>query len=267
MTTTHYPCRHGDGRVVLIEALRLAAGLNSASARVGNLPEVEHALLRNGVIMHVTDPDEVLGLGEAASTLRVALTRAVREAGEGASWAVALPRHGRAGGLRGPRPLTEAALLAATGAEDLVAAVVIPHTGGAAWLPHLLGHPETEAVQWRLWAADRPLVELTPSEASRALTAALMSAADRLQSLGVTGGSRPSSTSSVRLGPAYPDSSQVLLDRALVVLDACRTALSTPDEVLHSHGVLIRERELGSLVDVCHDVVQACVSWPSHAMR
>ncbi|WP_022909819.1 hypothetical protein [Aestuariimicrobium kwangyangense] len=252
---------------MLIEALRLAAGLNSASAQVANVPEVEHALLRNGLVMHVTDPDDVLGLGEPASTVRVALTRAVREAGEGASWAVALPRHGRSGGLRGPRPLTEAALLAATGDDDLTAAVVVPHAGGAAWLPHLLGFPETEAVQWRLWRADRPLVELTPSEASRSLTTALMAAAERLQSLGVSGGTRPSSTSTVRLGPAYPDSSQVLLDRALVVLDACRAALSSPDEVLHSHGVLTRERELGSLVDVCHDVVQACVSWPTHAMR
>ncbi|MGJ6981139.1 hypothetical protein ACSDQ9_11530 [Aestuariimicrobium soli] len=250
---------------MFVETLRLVVALNTVAAGVATLPAAEHALLAGGLVMHATDPDEALGLGDGAHTLRVALTRAVRAGstdagGRPPAWAVALPRHGRAGGLRGPRELTARAL-------ELGAPVALPHTGGAAWLGLPLGHPEPEAVQWRVWRADRPVIEATPSEAARSFTAALADAAEALTDLGVTGGTRPDSTLSVRLGPAYPSSSQVLLDRALVVHAACVTALDQPETVLHSHGVLTRERVLAPLVDTCLEAVQAACSWPLHAMR
>lgn len=245
---------------MLVETLRLVVALNSVAAGVATLPDAEHALLRSGLVVHVTDPDDALGLGADAQTLRVALTRSVREAGPGASWAVALPRHGRAGGLRGPSELTRHAL-------ELEAPVALPHAGGAAWLGLPLGHPEPEALQWRLWRADRPVVESTPAEAARSLAAHLGQAADTLTALGLTGGVRPDRTLTVRLGEAYPASSQVLLDRALMVHAACVSALDQPEARLHSHGVLTRERTLLPLIDTCLETVQATCSWPIHAMR
>lgn len=248
---------------MILHALRLVAALNAVDAHLISAPDAEMRVAGPHEIHHVHDPHEVLLPADGLLPLRLALAKVANALPPGVGWGLCLVSPGRLGGLRGPRELSTAALASA----DPVSAVVLRHDGGPAWTPTLLGADEVDAVQWQLWPAERPQFDLAPDEAARQFTATLTGVAQRLTDLGLVAGERPSPNGTVRLGPAYPNSSQPILDRALLVADACTAGIDSAHTVLHSHGVQTRERELARLREVCWQVVSAVASWPSHLMR
>ncbi|GAA1371777.1 hypothetical protein GCM10009638_03180 [Luteococcus sanguinis] len=242
---------------VLETHLRLATTLNLLSSGRITAPEAE-ARLRGPVAHHVADPDGLLGLDPlTGSPVRLALARAERLGPT--VWVLLLPEPGRAAGLRGPAPVTTAAIDAG--------AVVVSHSpvldGRAlAWIGQGVG----PAVQWRLWAADRVVLPDDPREATRMLQAELLASAEALTQLDAATGTRPEHLAAPTLGPAYDERAQHLLDRAWLLLEACEQGLADASEVLHSHAVLERERHLRSLAGAARFAVSSAVSWPTVAL-
>lgn len=245
---------------MLDECLRLVTTLNQLSVREVTAAEAE-ARISAGQPHHVFDADSLLGLDPLAQVpLRQALARLDHGALGGADagrpvWALLLPRPGRMAGLRGPRAVSAAALAAG--------AVVMSHDGQLAWLGERVGH----GVQWRLARAERPVPPTDPREAAGQFTRQLAQAAQALAGLDLTAGLRPDEVHAPVLPDTYPRRSQQLLDRAWLVLSAVELALEAQPQVLHSHGVLTRERHLRELADAALDAIGAAASWPGFAME
>ena len=245
--------------------LRLAVLLNSLEAGHLNPAEAEHGLAPH--VHLVYDRDELLGQGPSPS-LRIAMAQMPRLGGAG--WALALVAPGRMGGLRGPTSLTRAALAAPTEPELAAVPVVLRHAGGLAWLAET-GIPQQEALDDEVVnlvpaGAERPLSPPTPTEASRLLTSAMVAATGALESLGLTGGSRPRPAGTVALGRSYPTSNQTLLDQAMTVLAIADAARDGETDLPHSHAVTTRAAQLAPLRSAALDAIQAAVSWPTHLM-
>lgn len=240
---------------MLESCLRLARTLNALSEGSLDAAHAEHLLRSSGGVEaphHVADPDGLLGLDPLAQVpLRQALARVDRD---GRTWALLLPRPGRMAGLRGPVALNREAVS--------LGAVVLPHDGGPAWLGRQVGH----GVQWSVQRAERPVPPTDPREAARMFARRLAEASEALALLEHTAGDRPDPGHAPSLGGHYPATSQKLLDRAWLVLAAVDAGLEAQHEVLHSHGVLTRERHLRELADVALDAVTAAASWPSRAL-
>ena len=139
-----------------LASVRLTANLNSMICGQQTLEQAERAVLGSDVAHHVVDPDEVLGLDPIqASTLDAALER-LRDI-ERSGWFLSLPVPGSLAPLRGPAAFNAAAL------EQGEA--VVASSAGLGLVPMRLG----PAVQWRVYAAERPLSPASPYDAERAL--------------------------------------------------------------------------------------------------
>ncbi|QGF24955.1 hypothetical protein [Raineyella fluvialis] len=196
---------------------------------------------------HVSDPDALLGLSdEGSSALDEALAAAL--AHQPGDWILALPRPGRLGPLRGPLPLTRAALEAE--------AAVLPRAGGAAWIPARVG----PAIQWRLVRADRPFPPVSSAEAEHALTEAVRAATGELDRLGMVSGRRPGGEG-LELPPSYPARQRASAARAVRLAEACTVGLADESGLLHAHAMEIRARALRTLLNAALDSLEASCAW------
>lgn len=132
-----------------LPAVRMTANLNALTHRLTDPVRAAATVQGADVAHHVLDPDSVVGLDPSLATaLDVALPELARRSAEG--WTLGLPTPGSLLPLRGPRPLNEAALLAGE--------VVLASGGGVALVPIRVGR----AVQWRIFAAERPFAPASP---------------------------------------------------------------------------------------------------------
>jgi len=196
----------------------------------------------------VLDPDGVLGLDPlAASSLDDALERLKWIEPEG--WFLALPVPGSLGPLRGPAAFNRAAL---EHGEAVVAS-----TAGLGLVPIRVG----QAVQWRVYAAERPLAPTSPYDAERALNEMVLSAAATLSRLDVASGPRPRMVSVLRLAPGYSTRQQMTAERAAVLMAACDAALAHDGASISSFEADRRATELRRLRLCAGEALGAAVSW------
>ncbi|MBO0812998.1 MAG: hypothetical protein J2P23_13265, partial [Microlunatus sp.] len=151
---------------------------------------------------------------------------------------------------RGPRELNEAALEAGE--------AVVGASAGVALVPSRVG----PAVQWRVFAAKRPLTVLTPYDAERALNEIVLEAAATLSNLQVAAGTRPKEDHSVRLAPGYPSRQLVTADRAARLLRAADIALTDDGGSLSLFEADQRAVILRRLRAAASDALCAAVSFP-----
>ena len=237
----------------MIQSVQLCATLNELGAGMTSAAWAERRLRVAGQPHHVADPSGLLGLDrETGTPIRLALAR-VEQLIPSGCWALLLPRPGRLGGLRGPASTTTLALQ--TGA------IVVAHGGGIGWLPRPVG----PAMQWLLVPVDPPGLPEDPATASRLLAQAMLDAEGALSSLDQPSGTRPDHYWGVRLGPAFDQRNQTLLDRAMGLHAACQAGLSQMDGLLDSHAHERRTRALTDLDAECLRAISSAVSWPAGA--
>lgn len=230
-------------------SLRMTVNLNAALH--GRLVAERAAAEAIGadVAHHLVDPDEVLGLDPSRATPLddgfAALLRAERD-----RWLLALPVPGALAPLRGPVAFNSAALQAG---EAVVAA-----GGGVGLVPHRLG----QAVQWRVFAAERPFAPPTLYEAERELSEAVLRAAATLTRLDVAAGERPCSDESAALAPGYPARAHATADRAARLLAACDAALTSDGAAITLHEAELRSRELRVVRSAAGQALCAAAGWP-----
>jgi hypothetical protein len=161
-----------------LPSVRMTANLNSMIRRQQPIEQAERAIVGRDVTHHVVDPDGALGLDPLqASALDAGLEALLAVEAQG--WFLALPVPGSLAPLRGPAPFNLAAL-------DHGEAVVAS-TAGVGLVPIRVG----QAIQWRIFAAERPLAPSSPHEAERALNEVVIEAAATLSRLEVAAGARP----------------------------------------------------------------------------
>lgn len=228
--------------------ISLASTLNDLSLGRINAGEAEAAIRAGDMAHHVADPDSVLGLDPLSGTpLRLALAAVAR--GGLTTWQLLLPRPGRSAGLRGPEPVNRLAM---------EAGVLVVDRAGRGWLPRPVG----PAMQWLLVRVSPVLAPPTPGEALQLLAETMAGAERRLIELDAPAGRRPSGQLVDRLGPGYPRRNHVLLQRSLLLHEACQNALAASGEVLSSHAVQIRETELRRIGSASLTGIESAVSWP-----
>lgn len=231
-----------------LPALRLTAALNALIGETLASSELwVRSVIGPEVAHHVVDPADVLGLGGLSSpALSEALPQLV--ALEPELWMLSLPAPGAPGGLRGPKELNLAAL-------DQGAAVVAG-TAGIAMVPYRVG----PAIQWRVFAAERPMLPASPYDAERELGESVLRAAATLQRLDVAGGARPAEPG-LRLPTAYPNRQRVAADRAVRLYVACEAALADDGGSLSSYEAEVRSRELRAVREAARTALCAAVTW------
>jgi hypothetical protein len=226
----------------------MAANLNAVIHRARGADDALTAIMSNDVAHHVVDPDDVLDLDPLNATrLDLALPQLI--AAEPERWLLVLPVPGGLGPLRGPEPLNLAAL-------D-VGQAVVSATSGVALIPYRVG----QAVQWRAFAAARPLSPPTPYEAERAFNEAIVSAGYVLRRLDVAAGHRPRQNAEPCLPPGYGARERATVARALRLITACDEARRTDGRSLSSFEVTQRERELRRVRAAAGDALSAAVTW------
>jgi len=239
--------------VPLLAAIRLTTHLNSLrhgrSTGTPSLDVAARTVQGPDAAHHVSDPDALLGLpADESSPLEEAMAITLKRAED--DWLLALVRPGRLGPLRGPVPLTRAALAAG--------AAVVPRSGGPAWVPTRVG----PAIQWQLLVADRPFAVPSSAETERTLAEAVIAATGELTALGMTSGRRPEDRGLV-LPAAYPIRQRRAAERAWRLVEACRAGLEDPSGLLHSHAVELRSRVLRELLNAALDSLEAATAWPA----
>lgn len=243
-----------DRGIALAGALNAMTEQTPPSRRLG-AAQAEQLVRLGGEPHHVHDPGGLLGLDPLAQVpLRLALARLAHSPRQPQAWALLLPRPGRMAGLRGPAELNRQALACGL--------LVTSHDGELGWLGRRVG----EGVQWQLTRAERPAPPPDPRESARLLGQQMTDAAKVLAELGLVAGDRPSAEATPRLGEHYPHRSQLLLERAWLLLQAGEQAMAAQGELLHSHAVLVREHQLRALQDAALDAITAAASWPGHAL-
>lgn len=238
----------------LLEALRLASVLNSL--HFGEIDAaVAEARLRlmdrtsSGQPHHVSDPNGICGLEtEKLIPIRLVLSKAANQ-GLG-PWFLLTPTPGRHGGFR-------------SASESLIqametGALVVEANGKMAWLPKPIG----PAMQWLLVEAQRPTYPISPAEASRNLSEAVIAIGAKLAAIDNPAGTRPDEALSVHLGEAYSTRCQRLLDRAMFLLKVADEGLKATSRALTTENVLAREKQLRNLRAACLDAISASASWP-----
>lgn len=200
------------------------------------------------VAHHVVDPDGRAGLDPRRAT---ALTDALVElaALERETWILTLPQAGALGSLRGPVPLNRAALE--------VGEAVVGLTAGVALVPYRVGR----AVQWRVFGAERPFPPLTPYDAERALSEAVLRAATTLTQLDVAAGPHPHPAVNFGLPAAYSSRQQATAERAARLLVACDAALLSDGSSITSHEAEARARELRTVRAAANHALCASATW------
>ena len=128
-----------------------------------------------------------------------------------------LPVPGSLGPLRVPAAFNRAAL---EHGEAVVASAA-----GLGLVPTRVG----QAVQWRIFAAERPLAPSSPYEAERALNEVVIGAAATLSRLDVAAGSTDA-TECADAAPGYSTRQQTTVERAARLLAACDAALLTTEQ-------------------------------------
>jgi hypothetical protein len=234
---------------VHLPAVRLASHLNALIHGQLSVEVAAHAITEPDVAHHVIDRGQRLGLDPltahpldtALPTLRLA---------ERENWVLALPVPGGLGALRGPRELNEAAL----GAGEAVVGV----TAGVGLVPMRVG----PAVQWQVFAAERPFTTLTPYDAERALNEVILESAATLSRLEIAAGSRPRDDGGLRLAPGYPNRQLVTAERAARLLQAADVALADDGGAISAFEADERARVLRRLRAAASDALCAAVSFP-----
>jgi hypothetical protein len=151
--------------------------------------------------------------------------------------------------LRGPAAFNIAAL---EHGEAVVASAA-----GLGLVPMRIG----QAIQWRIFAAERPLAPSTPYEAERALNEVVIDAAAMLSRLDVAAGTRPASPSTVILAPGYSTRQRATVERAARLLAACDAALLDDGSSISSFEADRRARELRRVRAKAGEALGSAVSW------
>jgi len=237
------------GAVQSLPSLRMTANLNAVVRFQVSVAEAAEAVIGSDVAHHVVDPEGLLGLDPLRAT-PLADALGLIAAQDPELWVLALPVPGALGPLRGPAELNRAAVEAGQ--------AVLAGTGGVGLVPHPVGR----GVQWRVHRAERPFSPPTSYEAERALSEAVLRAADALARLDVAGGSRPGMVAAV-LAPGYSTRQRVAADRAARLLTACDSALASDGTALSSYEAEARARELRRLRSAAGDALCAAASWIS----
>lgn len=231
-----------------LDALRMTVNLNAVTHQRLPAKDAVAAVVSHDVAHHLVDPDEVLGLDPTrATSLRDAFTSLA--ARERETWVLTLPTPGALGSLRGPRALNQAAL-------DVGEAVVAT-SGGLALVPFRVG----QAVQWRVFAAERPLAPPVPYDAERQLNEAVIMAANTLTRLDVASGARPVTITPVALAAGYSPRQHATADRAARLLTACDAALLSDGAAISVFEADARFRELRTVRAAAAQALCAAASW------
>lgn len=231
-----------------LPSVRLAGHLNALIHGQLSVEVAAHAITEPDVAHHVIDRDGRLGLDPLSAhpleTVLPVLRLAERE-----SWVLALPVPGSLGALRGPRALNEAALEAGQ--------AVVGGSAGLGLVPLQVG----PAVQWQVFAAERPLSTMTPYEAERALNEVVLEAAATLSRLEIAAGSRPA-TDRLQLAPGYPSRQLATAEKAARLLAAAEAALTDDGAAISAFEADERSRVLRRLRAAASDALCAAVSFP-----
>lgn len=231
-----------------LPSVRMTANLNSMIRGQQSIEQAERAILGGDVAHHVVDPDDALGLDPLqASALDTAL-EALRAA-ESDGWFLALPVPGSLAPLRGPAAFNLAAL------EQGEA--VVASAAGLGLVPMRVG----QAVQWRVFAAERPLAPSSPYEAERALNEVVLDAAATISRLDVGAGARPEPPSVGMLAPGYSARQRATVERAARLLAACDAALLDDGASISSFEADRRAQELRRLRAKAGEALGSAVSW------
>jgi hypothetical protein len=231
-----------------LPSLRMTANLNSMIRGQQSIEQAERAIVGGDVAHHVIDPESVLGLDpiEASildDTLEALLT--VEQDG----WFLALPLPGSLAPLRGPAAFN---LAAVEQGEAVVAS-----TAGIGLVPIRVG----QAVQWRIFSAERPLAPISPSEAERALNEVVIDAAATLSRLDVASGTWPEPPAADALPPGYTSRQRATVQRAARLLAACDAALLNDGASISSFEANRRAQELRRVRAKAGDALGSAVSW------
>jgi len=229
-------------------SLRMAVNLNAVLHGQLALAPAAAGVLGSDVAHHVLDPDEVLGLDPSERTDLAAVLGRIA-APEPEAWVLALPEPGSLGSLRGPKEFNQAALA--------VGEAVVAISGGLGLVPFRVG----QAVQWRVFRAERPFAPPTPYEAERQLSEAVLSAATTLARLEVAAGARPPDVAPMRLAPGYHPRQIATADRASRLLGACDLALLSDGAAISAFEVDARSRELRSVRLAAARALCAAATW------
>src|SRR5918998_3637508 len=231
-----------------LASVRLTANLNSLISGRQTLEQAERAVVGSDVAHHVVDPDGVLGLDPLqASTLDAALER-LRDI-ERQGWFLSLPVPGSLAPLRGPAPFNSAAL---EHGEAVVAS-----SAGVGLVPMRSG----PAVQWRVFAAERPLAPASPYDAERALNEVILTAAAALSQLDVAAGRRPAPAIGPLLAPGYSNRQRATAERAARLLAICDAALGNDGASISAFEADRRAGELRRVRALAGEALGAAVSW------
>lgn len=231
-----------------LPSVRMTANLNSLIKGQQSIEQAERAIVGRDVAHHVVDPDSALGLDPLqASTLDAALEALL--AAESDGWFLALPVPGSLAPLRGPTAFNLAAL---DHGEAVVASAA-----GLGLVPTRVG----QAVQWRIFAAERPLAPSDPYEAERALNEVVIDAAGTLSRLDVAAGTRPAPPIAVMLAPGYSTRQQATVERAAQLLAACDAALLDDGASISSFEADRRAQELRRVRAKAGEALGSAVSW------
>jgi hypothetical protein len=231
-----------------LASVRMTANLNSMIRGQQGLEQAERAILGSDVAHHVVDPDAVLGLDPLqASTLDAAL-EGLRDV-EHQGWFLGLPVPGSLAPLRGPAAFNSAAL------EQGEA--VVASSAGVGLVPIRLG----PSVQWRVFAAERPLAPASPYEAERALNEVIITAAAALSRLDVAAGPRPTLADGAMLAPGYSSRQRATAERAARLLAICDAALGHDGASISAFEADRRAGELRLVRARAGEALRAAVSW------
>ena len=231
-----------------LPSVRMTANLNSMIRGQQSIEQAERAIVGDDVTHHVIDPDGALGLDPLqASTLDDALEALLTAERDG--WFLALPAPGFLAPLRGPAAFNIAAL------EQGEA--VVASTAGLGLVPIRVG----QAVQWRIFIAERPLAPSSPYEAERALNEVVIDAAATLSRLDVASGAWPEPPAPTALAPGYSSRQRAAVQRASRLLTACDAALRHDGASISSFEANRRAEELRRVRVRAGEVLGSAVSW------
>jgi hypothetical protein len=231
-----------------LPSVRMTANLNSMIRGQQSIEQAERAIVGDDVAHHVIDPDSALGLDPlGASTLDEALEALATADRDG--WFLALPMPGSLAPLRGPADFNLAAL------EQGEA--VVASSAGLGLVPIRVG----QAVQWRIFTAERPLAPSSPYEAERALNEVVIDAAAALSRLDVASGAWPKSPPATVLAPGYSSRQRATVLRATRLLAACDAALRHDGASISSFEAERRASELRRVRAKAGEALGSAISW------
>ena len=232
-----------------LPSLRMTANLNSMIRGQQSIEQAERAIVGGDVAHHVIDPESVLGLDPCEASILDDTLEALLTVEQG-GWFLALPLPGSLAPLRGPAAFN---LAAVEQGEAVVAS-----TAGIGLVPIRVG----QAVQWRIFSAERPLAPSSPSEAERALNEVVIDAAATLSRLDVASGTWPEPPpAAAALPPGYTSRQRATVQRAARLLAACDAALLNDGPSISSFEANRRAQELRRVRAKAGDALGSAVSW------